>query len=49
MTADKAKALQEAIERILQKEDVHYKVEHVKQPELKFVNLEVSIKVTKEK
>jgi len=48
MTLEKAKALQEVIERILKKDDVHYKVELVRSPALKFINMEISIKITKE-
>ena len=48
MTLEKAKALQEAIERILKKDDIHYKAEYVRSPNLKFINTEISIKITKE-
>ena len=47
MTQDKALVVQKEIETILREHGIHYKVEHVRTEELKFINLEVSIKITK--
>jgi len=46
MTADNAIKIQKEIENILTKNNIHYKVEYVNSPMLKFINITVSIKVT---
>ena len=43
-----AKAIRVQIEDLLKKYDVHYKTELVNSPILKFINITISIKVTKE-
>lgn len=48
MTRDKAISIQKEIEAILKKNDLHYEVNYVRKPSLKFINLEVSIKITKD-
>jgi len=48
MTRTEAIAVQKEIEKILIRNNAHYKVEYVRSPSLKFVNMEISIKVTKE-
>ena len=48
MTTDNAIKIQKEIENILTNNDIHYKVELVRSPELKFVNIAISIKITKE-
>jgi len=48
MTADNAKKIQKEIENILIKDNIHYKVEHVNSPLLKFINLSISIKISKD-
>ena len=47
MTRTQAIAVQNEIEAILKKNGLHYKVEYVRNPTLKFINVEVSIKITK--
>jgi hypothetical protein len=46
MTRVQAIDAQKEIEAVLKKHQLHYKVEYVRQPDLKFINLEVSIKIT---
>ena len=48
MTKDKAVELQKRIQDILEKNDIHHKIEYVQSPRLKFINMEISIKITKE-
>ena len=48
MTTDNAIKIQKEIENILTSNNIHYKVELVRSPELKFVNITISIKITKE-
>ena len=47
MTRTQAITVQKEIEEILKKNRLHYKVEYVRCPSLKFINLEVSIKIVK--
>jgi len=44
MTSAVAIKIQQEIETILTKNNIHYKVEMVNSPELKFINLNISIK-----
>jgi len=46
MTASEAISIQKEIERVLKQNAVHHKIEYVKNPNLKFINIEVSIKIT---
>jgi len=48
MTEAQVRATQREIEEILEKHDIHYTTELVRSPILKFVNIFISIKVTKE-
>ena len=48
MTAEDAIKIQKEIENILTKNNIHYKVELVRRSILKFINIAISIKVTKE-
>ena len=48
MTLEKAVKIQKEIQAILEKNDIYHKIEYVQNPSLKFINMEVSIKVTKE-
>jgi len=43
-----ARAIQVQIEDILKKHEIHFKTEYVSNPKLKFINITISIKVTKE-
>jgi len=43
-----AKAIQKEIEDILERYDIHFKTENVCSPKLKFINITISIKITKE-
>jgi len=46
MTKTEAMLIQKEIEAVLKRKNVHYRIEYVKQPGLKFINMEVSIKIT---
>ena len=46
MTKTEAILIKKKIEAYLKRKNVHYKIEYVKQPELKFINVEFSIKIT---
>lgn len=46
MTKTKAENIQLQIEEILKSNDIHYKTEIVRSPNLKFINIMISIKVT---
>ena len=48
MTTPEALKIQKEIENILNKNKVYYKSEYVKSPDIKFINIVISIKVTKE-
>lgn len=48
MTEPEAVSLQEKIEGMLQPNETHYRTEKVRSPNLKFININISIKVTKE-
>ena len=48
MTETQARATQKEIEDILERYDIHYKTECVRSPVLKFINITISIKITKE-
>lgn len=48
MTRKEAITVQKEIEEVLKKKGLHYKIEYVRNPSLKFINLEVSIKITKD-
>jgi len=48
MDKNQAETVSRQIEDLLKKYDVHYKTERVQSPELKFINITISIKVTKE-
>ena len=47
MSEAQAIAVTKEIERILQKHDIHNKVEYMRTPKLSFVNISISIKITK--
>jgi len=40
--------LEKTISKILRDQGIHTKVEYVRTPDLRFINMEISIKVTKE-
>ena len=44
-TRTKAIEIQKEIENILKKNSLHYNVNYVRNPSLKFINIEISIKV----
>lgn len=48
MTSTRAIEIQKQIETILNDNDVHYKIEYVRSPNLKFINVGASIKITKD-
>jgi len=48
MKATEAILTQKELETILKRNDIHYKVQYVRNPKLKFINMEVSIKITKD-
>lgn len=46
MTESQAVKIQEQIENLLVRNGVHYKIEYVRTSELKFINFNISIKIT---
>lgn len=48
MTRTEAIKTQKEIEGVLKKNNLHYNIEYVRNPSLKFINLTISIKVSKE-
>ena len=49
MNRTDAIAVQKEIEALLKKNSLHYNVKYVRNPSLRFIDIEISIKVTGEK
>lgn len=47
MTKQQAFEIQRQVEAILKNNGIHFKIELVRSPDLKFINIEASIKITK--